>query len=213
MHWPRRRCRSPKTQRCSVSEIADIVRCLRAGGVALLPTDTVYGLAASPEREDGVARIFALKRRPRTVNLPVMVAARDQLAALGAVVTDDAAKLLSSPYMPGPLTIAFRVDPACAPQWLATRAEVAVRMPAHPLMLGVLNAAGPLLVTSANAHGATTPESLADALAQLDGAPDIAVDGGVLSSTPSTLVNCAVSPAAVERVGAVPAAVIEALLK
>jgi L-threonylcarbamoyladenylate synthase len=196
-----------------VSDIADIVRCLSGGGVGLLPTDTVYGLAASPDHDAAVARIFALKRRPRTVSLPVMVAAREQLASLGAIVTSGAERLLASPHMPGPLTVAFRVDRARAPAWLSGRTEVAVRMPDHPLMLAVLREAGPLLVTSANAHGATTPESLADALAQLDGAPDIAIDGGVLSSTPSTLVNCATSPATVERVGAIPAHVIEALLK
>lgn len=213
MRFHRQRCRSPKARRFSVSKVADIVRCLAKGGVALLPTDTVYGLAASPVHDDAVARIFALKGRPRTVNLPVMVAAPAQLESLGAVVTQEAARLLASGYMPGPLTLAFGIDPARAPVWLAGRAEVAVRMPDHALMLAVLREAGPLLVTSANAHGATTPESLADALAQLDGAPDIAIDGGVLSSTPSTLVNCAVSPATVERVGAIPAAVIETLLK
>jgi L-threonylcarbamoyladenylate synthase len=195
-----------------VSNLADIVRCLGAGGVALLPTDTVYGLAAAPAHDAAVARIFALKRRPRTVNLPVMIAGREQLEGLGAVVTSAAERLLASPHMPGPLTLALRINPARAPAWLAGRDEVAVRMPDHPLMLSVLRAAGPLFVTSANAHGATTPESLADALAQLDGAPDIAVDGGTLSSIPSTLANCAVSPATVERVGAIPAHVIEALL-
>lgn len=195
-----------------MTDIAAIVRCLAAGGVALLPTDTVYGLAALPACDAAVARIFALKRRPRSVNLPVMVAAREQIGALGAVVTADAARLLGSPHMPGPLTVVFCVDAARAPAWLAGRGEVAVRMPDHALMLAVLGAAGPLLVTSANAHGAATPESLADALAQLDGAPDIAIDGGVLTSVPSTLVNCATTPAAIERVGAVPAHVIEALL-
>lgn len=193
-------------------DVADIVRCLEAGGVALLPTDTVYGLAALPAFDAAVARIFALKRRPRAVSLPVMVATRAQIGDLGAVVTADAERLLASPHMPGPLTVAFSVAAALAPAWLAGRAEVAVRMPDHALMRAVLRAAGPLFVTSANAHGRATPESLADALAQLDGAPDIAVDGGVLSSVPSTLVNCATSPATIERVGAVPAHVIEALL-
>ena len=71
----------------------------------------------------------------------------------------------------------------------------------------------PLLVTSANLHGASTPESLADALAQLDGAPDIAIDGGTLNTVPSTLVNCRSDPPVVEREGAIPAADILALLR
>lgn len=195
-----------------MSDAADIARVLTQGGVALLPTDTVYGLAAHPERDAAVDRIFALKRRPRTVNLPVMVAAREQIAALGAIITPEADRLLASRFVPGPLTVAFALDPARAPAWLNGRVEAAVRIPDHALMLDVLVRAGPLLVTSANTHGQATPESLADALSQLDGAPDIAIDGGVLSPTPSTLVNCAVSPPRIERVGAAPATVIEALL-
>lgn len=195
-----------------MSDVAAIAACLDNGGVALLPTDTVYGLAASPRFDGAVDRLFALKRRPRAVNLPVMVAARAQIAALGAKITPEADRLLASRFVPGPLTIAFALQGADAPAWLQGRPEVAVRIPDHALMLEVLARTGPLFVTSANAHGQTTPEGLADALAQLDGAPDIAVDGGVLSPTPSTLVNCAVSPPRIERVGAVPSTVIEALL-
>ena len=179
-----------------------IAKCLRAGGVALLPTETVYGLAAMPTFDAAVDRLFALKRRPRTRNLPVMIASQDQLAAIDARVTDAAARLLKSPYMPGPLTIALGVGPA-APAWLEGRTEIAVRMPDHALMLAVLRETGPLFVTSANAHGLATPESLRDALAQLDGAPDVAVDGGILRTAPSTLVNCNVTPPVIERVGVI----------
>lgn len=188
-----------------------VAACLREGGVALLPTETVYGLAAAPAHDAAVNRIFALKRRPRTRNLPVMIASSDQLAAMDARITDAAARLLASPFMPGPLTLALGVGPG-APEWLAGRTEIAVRMPDHALMLTVLRETGPLFVTSANAHGLATPESLADALAQLDGAPDIAVDGGVLQTVPSTLVNCNVSPPVIERVGVVDADTIWKLL-
>ena len=179
-----------------------IAACLRAGGVALLPTETVYGLAAMPTFDAAVDRLFALKRRPRTRNLPVMIASQDQLAAIDVRVTDAAARLLKSRYMPGPLTIALGVGPA-APAWLEGRTEIAVRMPDHALMLAVLRETGPLFVTSANAHGLATPESLQDALAQLDGAPDVAVDGGILRTAPSTLVNCNVAPPVIERVGVI----------
>ena len=87
---------------------------------------------------------------------------------------------------------------------LAGREEVAIRIPDDDRVLAVLRRTGPLLVTSANLHGAATPESLADALAQLDGAPDLAIDGGSLNTVPSTLVNCRRDPPVVEREGAIP---------
>ena len=185
-----------------MTDVSAIAACLRRGGVALLPTDTVYGLAALPTSDAAVDRLFALKRRPRTRNLPVMIASRDQLAAMDARISGAASRLLASAFMPGPLTLALGVGPD-APAWLEGRSEIAVRMPDHALMLAVLRETGPLFVTSANAHGLATPESLRDALAQLDGVPEIAIDGGVLQTVPSTLVNCNVTPPAIERVGAV----------
>ena len=62
----------------------------------------------------------------------------------------------------------------------------------------------PLLVTSANAHSAGTPDNVSEILAQLDGAPDLSIDGGTLKTTASTLVNCRVNPPVFERLGVVP---------
>lgn len=191
-----------------MTDAAAIARRLRDGGVAVLPTDTVYGLAASPLSEAAAARLFVLKQRPRTRNLPIMVATRAQIADLGAQLSPSAERLLASGLIPGALTLALGMDAASAPSWLQGRDEIAVRIPDHDLMLAVLREAGPLLVTSANAHGLATPESLADVLQQLHGAPDVAVDGGVLSGAPSTLVNCRASPPVIERVGAIPEDVI-----
>ena len=92
------------------------------------------------------------------------------------------------------------------PAWLAGRDEVAIRIPDDARLLQVLERAGPLLVTSANAHGAGTPDRLDQILAQLDGAPDLAVDGGTLRTVPSTLVNCRREPPVIEREGSIPAA-------
>lgn len=195
-----------------MTDAAALAGCLLEGGVVVAPTDTVYGLAASPLHPVAVARIFELKRRPATRNLPVMAADAGQIAALGAVISPAGARLLASSLVPGALTIAFGLDAAAAPPWLAGRDEVAVRIPDHPLMLEVLRRTGPLLVTSANTHGQATPESLADVLAQLDGAPDMAFDGGVLSATPSTLVNCRADPWVIERAGAISPEAIAAVL-
>jgi len=184
--------------------IEEIVECLKTGGVVLIPTDTVYGLAVSPKFDEAIDRLFALKRRPRNVNLPIMVASVEELEPLGFEVSEAARRLLRSPLIPGSLTLAMGFSSEYRPDWLAGREEAAVRIPNDERLLSVLRMTGPLLVTSANAHSAETPDNVADILAQLDGAPDLAIDGGTLRTTASTLVNCRVDPPRIERLGVVP---------
>jgi L-threonylcarbamoyladenylate synthase len=184
--------------------VEEIVDCLENGGVVLLPTDTVYGLAVSPNFDESIDRLFALKRRPRTVNLPIMVASDDELESLGFKISESARRLLRSPLIPGSITLALGFSSDYRPRWLAGRDEAAIRIPNDEQLLAVLRKAGPLLVTSANAHSADTPDNVQDILAQLDGAPDLAVDGGRLKTTASTLVNCRVDPPVIERLGVVP---------
>ena len=181
-----------------------IVECLKNGGVVLLPTDTVYGLAVSPKFDEAIDRLFALKRRPRNVNLPIMVASDAELEPLGFEVSESARRLLRSPLIPGSLTLAMGFSSDYRPAWLAGRDEAAVRIPNDEHLLSVLRQTGPLLVTSANAHSAETPDNVADILAQLDGAPDLTIDGGTLRTTASTLVNCRIDPPRIERIGVVP---------
>ncbi|AJE46202.1 L-threonylcarbamoyladenylate synthase [Celeribacter indicus] len=191
--------------------VAEIARCLTEGGVVLLPTDTVLGLAVSPARSDAVDRLYALKMRPRDKNLPVMVADAGQIAALGAEIPPAADALLASRFVPGALTLVFGLDQTRAPGWLAGRAEIAVRIPDDARLLAVLRETGPLLVTSANRSGAETPATTVEAAAQLAGAPDMTVPGSGSAAAPSTIVNCRLSPVKIERHGAIPAAEIAAL--
>ena len=186
--------------------VEEIVGCLENGGVVLLPTDTVYGLAVNPNFDKSIDRLFALKRRPRNVNLPIMVASDDELEPLGFEISESAKRLLKSPLVPGSLTLALGFHSDFRPPWLAGRDEAAIRIPNDERLLAVLRKTGPLLVTSANAHSADTPDNIDDILAQLDGAPELAIDGGTLKTTASTLVNCRVDPPKIERLGVVPEA-------
>ena len=185
---------------------AEVARWLTAGALVIVPTETVYGLAITPGNAVSARRLFELKARPAELNLPVVIGAVDQLRALG-VDFDDRAKLLADHFWPGPLTLVlgFRRDDL-RPQWLAGRAEVAIRFPGLPLLREVALAAGPLLLTSANAHGTGPKRIAAEAVASLQGEVDYIVDGGLLSDTPSTIVNLRHTPARIERVGAVSAA-------
>jgi L-threonylcarbamoyladenylate synthase len=192
-------------------EIAQAVRRLRDGGVVLLPTDTVYGLAVHPEKSNAIERLFHLKGRPRSTNLPIMINKVDDLVQLGVIITTAATRLMAE-FCPGPITLALGVDATRRPAWLAGRREVAVRIPADDIVRAVLAECGPLLVTSANLHGNATPETAPEVVAQLAEAPDFVIDDGVRKVVPSTLVNCNLSVPTIERVGVLDASQIQEVL-
>lgn len=186
---------------------------VQSGGVVLLPTDTVLGLAARPSDAQAVARLYHLKARPAARQMPVMIADRAQVEGLGLCRTPILDRLLASNLLPGALTLAARIDPARAPDWLRSRREVAFRLPDDPFLRDVLRATGPLYVTSANHHGAPTPLTTEDAAAQLTAPPDFVVPGRGASDLPSTLVNCAGTRAVIEREGAISRAAIAQIVE
>ncbi len=183
--------------------VASTAAALAAGAVVVVPTDTVYGLAVRPELGDAVHAVYRAKDRPAGLHLPVLAASIAQVRTLGVEVTDAAAALASA-WWPGPLTLAFGFSPENPrPAWLAGRDEVAVRIPDHAFLLALLERTGVLLVTSANRHGAETPEEAEDAGRALSPFISLVVDGGVLAASPSTLVNVSSAEAVVEREGAI----------
>jgi L-threonylcarbamoyladenylate synthase len=182
--------------------IDEIAKCLLEGGVVLLPTDTVYGLAASPLFPEAVNRIYTLKSRPRKQNLPIMVSKTADMEVLGLDLNAAVQKILASSYVPGDISIVMGFKEAPSVFWLEGRDEVAVRIPNHPELLAVLDKTGPLLVTSANKHGRpNTPTQVQEILDELNGVPECVVDGGIVENIPSTIINCRVTPPVIERNG------------
>jgi L-threonylcarbamoyladenylate synthase len=176
---------------------------LLQGGVAVVPTDTVYGLAARPDEDTAVRSIYHLKGRPEGMHLPVLAASVDQVRGLGVAFTSGA-EALARRWWPGPLTLAFGFEPQLErPEWLDGRAEVAVRIPAHTFLRTVLRQTGVLVVTSANRHGAPTPRTADDVAGALGSAVELVIDGGELQDVPSTLVNVSGTAPSVEREGAI----------
>jgi L-threonylcarbamoyladenylate synthase len=178
---------------------------LRSGGIVVLPTDTVYGLAALPHLPDAVRAVYRAKGRPSGMDLPVLAASVEQVRGLG-VAFGAAASALADRWWPGPLTLAFAFDPGSRrPDWLAGRDQVAVRVPNHDFVRALLRETGVLVVTSANPHGAATPLTAEAVSATLGPSVDLVVDGGALTEVPSTLVNLAGREPVVEREGVIPA--------
>jgi L-threonylcarbamoyladenylate synthase len=168
----------------------EAVRLLSAGDVVAVPTDTVYGLAASLERDDAVAQIFAMKHRPDSVALPVLVDGLSTIERLGVALPTIARKL-SDAFWPGALTIVMN-----APAELARRVgspvdTVGFRVPNDVLLLQVLAQTGPLAVSSANEHSAPPCHSAEQVLAVF-GQVDLlkaVLDGGERSGVVSTVIQ------------------------
>lgn len=159
------------------TDVGAAARCLRAGGIVAIPTETVYGLAALARDESAVHRVFEVKGRPR--NHPLIVHVCSLEDARTWAVLDERAEALAGAYWPGPLTLVLpRTD--LTPDWVAGgHRTVAVRMPAHPMALAVIEEAGGALVApSANRFGRVSPTAATHVVADLDGDVDMVLDGG-----------------------------------
>ena len=189
------------------------VRALRAGGLVLTPTETVYGLAADAADPRAVAALYEAKGRPRFNPLIAHVA--DVAAARRIARFDAEAEALAAAFWPGPLTL---VLPIADPQAVCDLARagletVAVRVPAHPLAHALLAAfGGPLVAPSANRSGRPSPTTFADAAEETGAAAAAALDGGPCAvGLESTVVALLDSPRLL-RPGAVTRAQIEAVV-
>jgi len=162
---------------------------LEAGGVLALPTETVYGLAASLTDPRGVERIFDLKGRPQEKLLPLQMDSLARVRAWGFPLSAGAERLALA-FWPGPLTLVLPRPPRCPPWFAPGGITLAVRVPDHPVALRVLALAeAPLAVTSANLSGEPPCLDAAAVARAFPGAPLLVLDGGrAPGGLPSTVV-------------------------
>jgi tRNA threonylcarbamoyl adenosine modification protein (Sua5/YciO/YrdC/YwlC family) len=187
-----------------MSAVEEAAAAIRAGGLAVIPTDTVYGLACSPYREEPVARLSALKRRPATQPVALLAADVDMLLECVPELRGRAG-VLARALLPGPYTLVLP-NPAHRFPWLTGGRldAIGVRVPdvAGPGRR-LLDAIGAVAATSANLHGGRDPRRLEDVPAELL-AEATPLDAGELLGTPSTVVDVTGPDPRVLREGAVP---------
>lgn len=159
--------------------IAEAGALLAAGEIVAFPTETVYGLGADATNSAAVEAVFRAKGRPSDNPLIVHIADWAQLDGLVADVSDAARRLMAR-FWPGPLTLVLPARPgAVSPRVTAGLATVAVRMPAHPVALALIRAAGcPVAAPSANRSGRPSPTLAAHVREDLAGRIAGLVDGG-----------------------------------
>ena len=189
----------------------EAVEALMGGEVVVVPTDTVYGVAARVADAAAVERLFAVKRRPHHVALPVLVSSPEQAAQLGVHWSADALRLVER-FWPGALTIVVDA-PADLAARVGAQSSLGLRSPRHDELTSIITQCGPLAVTSANEHGRPPCVSAAAALATPWAAPVAGVlDAGVCDGTVSTVVQLGPEGWRLRRAGAVGRGEIEALL-
>lgn len=200
------------------TDVGIAVERLRAGGLVAIPTETVYGLGADAEHAEAVARIFAVKGRPRDHPLIVHLPDAASLDDGWAVAVPAAARVLAATCWPGPLTLLLRRGPRVIDAVTGGRDTVGLRVPAHPLTERLLrDSARAVAAPSANRFGRVSPTTAAHVAADLapflDPARDVILDGGPSPvGVESTIVDCTTDPPQLLRPGGIAREDVERLL-
>jgi L-threonylcarbamoyladenylate synthase len=189
-----------------VAAVEDAVSAIKAGRAVILPTDTVYGLCASAYREGPVRRLYKLKNRPESE--PIAIVAADLEMLFDAVPElRGRAGVLAAAMLPGPYTLVLP-NPARRYRWLtgSSPQAIGVRMPVlGDDVRGVLEQAGVVAATSANARGSADPRTIQEIPLELRAGCEAIIDGGELPGVPSTVLDLTGPEPRVLREGAVPA--------
>ncbi|HEY4895076.1 MAG TPA: L-threonylcarbamoyladenylate synthase [Solirubrobacteraceae bacterium] len=205
------------TSGLNATDATRLQECVVSGGVAVFPSDTVYGVCCDPENEDAAHRLYELKGRPATRPAALMFFGLEQaLAALPDLEPTERAAIAA--LLPGPVTLLLsnrgrRFASACR----SDPATIGVRVPWLPDSLAALSAMpGPVMQTSANLSGEPDARTLEEVPERLRDGADLVLDGGELPGVPSTVIDlrdlAAEGSWHVLREGALAARAVEAAL-
>lgn len=176
---------------------------VKAGGLVVFPTDTVYGVGCDPYNQEAINSVFTAKSRSHLKALPLLLADVSVVSQVTAG-RNAVAETLGEAYWPGALTLVVQKNPKL-PEALGGGDSIAVRVPDHDglrYMIGLCN--GAVAATSANTSGLPDAVDAAQAAAYLSGHVGLIIDGGAArGGVPSTVVNCLTDPPSILRHGAI----------
>jgi L-threonylcarbamoyladenylate synthase len=178
---------------------------IRAGGVVVYPTDTLYGLGADPKNPGAVRKLFSIKGRPAGQPILLLIKDPDEVRDWAAEITPAAERLMKK-FWPGPLTLVFKARPDVIAELTGDTGTIGLRVPGNALMRQLLAALGAALTgTSANISSRQSPRSAQEAAEAIGGMVDLILDGGrAESGYPSTVVDVSAGEVKVIREGAIP---------
>jgi L-threonylcarbamoyladenylate synthase len=199
--------------RVDAEVIGEAASVIRRGGLVAFPTETVYGLGADAFNGEAVRRVFTVKGRPPDNPVIVHLASPEDLWLVASSVPEEAWRLVERAW-PGPLTIVVPRDPQVPSVVSGGLDTVAVRMPAHPVALSLIKAAGtPVAAPSANISGRPSPVTAEHVVRDLCDRIDVVIDGGeTFMGVESTVVDFTRDPPVLLRPGPYPVEVIEKIL-
>ena len=173
---------------------------LKHGGLVVFPTDTVYGLAALPAKDEYIERLYVVKGRDSTRAIAILISSPDELDKISKLPNDMAFRLAKQ-FWPGPLTLIVPRHPKL-PNSMSPNSTIGVRIPDHDFALNLLKMIGPLGVTSANISGRENTNTAMEVMNQLEGRVHLVIDGGrTPGGIPSTVVDCTTTEPKILRTG------------
>ena len=173
---------------------------LKHGGLVVFPTDTVYGLAALPVKDEYIERLYVVKGRESTRAIAILISSPEELGKISELPNVMAFRLAKK-FWPGPLTLIVPRHPKL-PNSMSPNSTIGVRVPDHDLALKLLRMTGPLGVTSANISGRENTTTAMEVMNQLKGRVHLVIDGGQTpGGIPSTVVDCTSTEPKILRTG------------
>ena len=171
-------------------QIEKSVSLLKQGGVIVFPTDTVYGLGGASYLEQAIDKIYQVKKRPRNMALPLLLADMSQVNEVAEAVPE-VAWVLAREFLPGALTLVLYKSKSVLDIITAGGNTVAIRIPAHPIPVAIIEGLGsPIVGTSANRSGMPSALEAKEVYSQLGNEVDLVIDGGRCSGgRESTIVD------------------------
>lgn len=184
---------------------------IEKGGSVILPTDTVYGIAASAFNPEAIQKLYRMKDRDPQKSIAVLLSGSEEIP-LVAESYPEAARILAKAYWPGGMTLLLprRLD---LPSVISANMKIGVRVPDHPFVRALIRRCGPLATTSANHSGELPALMVLELDSQLLSLADLVIDGGQAKiGIASTVIDCTVEPVEILRVGSVSAEAIQQTL-
>lgn len=170
----------------------ELVESLKEGGVAVIPTDTIYGIVGLATSKEAIEKIYEIKGRDKTKPLIVLISSPNDLKLLDIKLDENSKKVVEK-YWPGKVSVVFP----------RANDTLAARLPDYPELKDLIKKTGPLVAPSANPEGLAPAKNIQEAINYFGDSIDYYVDAGELDSLPSTLIEIRDGKVVVLREGAV----------
>ena len=180
-----------------MNDINKAIKILKAGGVIIFPTETVYGIGALASSEKAIKRLYEIKKRPKNKPLQILISDFFQADLFASEISNIARDLMKK-YWPGPLTLVLKKKPGISDIITAGGETVGLRMPDDPTILKIIKSVGSIAASSANLSGEPDPTTAGEVKIKAD----LVLDGGPCrEGMPSTVIDASVEPPIILRPG------------